>query len=147
MKILFSLFVMLSISSIYAQMDVSDYGVALDKVHTEMHDKCTKDHPVTHADIWRVKIGIFDDNNEEMKKYILCLWRISGMIDLDTFRLSKILLDVYLPKEVHKGNGPNMYLECAAKGRDLPAGTALQERTWVLMKCVQHADPVNFVMF
>ncbi|CAH1171128.1 unnamed protein product [Phaedon cochleariae] len=147
MQNLFCLSFFLGITSIFAQLDGSKYNVAMKEYSKALHDECVKQHKVTDDDIWKVRTGIFDDNNHEMKNYILCLWRESGSMDLSTFRLSKILLDVYMPEEVHKGDGTNMYLECAGKGRELPAGTALQDRIWVFMKCAQQADPVNFVMF
>ncbi|CAH1171126.1 unnamed protein product [Phaedon cochleariae] len=147
MEILFCLSVFLGITSTFAQMDESKYNVALKEFSKALHDECVKHHKVTDDEIWKLKTGIFDDNNDEMKNYVLCLWKESGTLDLSTFRLSKLLVEVYIPKELNNGDHVTMYLDCTTRGRELPTGTPLKERTWTVAKCLQQTDPENFVMF
>ncbi|KAG5885142.1 hypothetical protein JTB14_032374 [Gonioctena quinquepunctata] len=137
--------VAVGISSAYAYMDEKDFGEKLLPLTKQWHDKCIFVTETTQASIDAVKNGNFDDNDDAMKRYILCLWLASDQMTIKDNRLNlnQKSLKELIPAKIL--NGSDLFMNCAKKADK--SATDPKEKTWALAKCTHDADPENFIMF
>ncbi|XP_074038117.1 uncharacterized protein [Leptinotarsa decemlineata] len=135
------LIVVIGLSSSYAYLAEKDYGDKLLALTKVWHNKCVVITGVTQAQIDELKNGQFGDN-ENAKRYILCLWMFSDVLRPD-FTINIPLLKEVMPKKLV--GLTQKYLECL--NDTTSAGTEPYEKTFGIAKCIYNANPEDFLMF
>ncbi|KAG5877193.1 hypothetical protein JTB14_024198 [Gonioctena quinquepunctata] len=119
--------------------DVGEVLLPLTKI---WHDKCTLITDIPQASIDAVKNGIFDDGDVKIKKYILCLWLVSGDMTTD-LNLNIENMTKLMPKKIE--NGIQTYQNCNQEAKKSDA--VAHEKIWCMMKCIHKVKPETFLMF
>nr|ALR72499.1 odorant binding protein 11 [Colaphellus bowringi] len=140
MKTILKYVILIGVSSTYAYITEEGWGEPLIALANSLHNKCVPITGVTQASIDQVKEGNFIED-EKMKRYVLCLWLVSEVIS-EKFELNTEIFKL-LPKKLQDGHN---IIGCTKKinGTDV---SELYEKTYSVTKCIQKANPDEFIMF
>ncbi|CAH1107293.1 unnamed protein product [Psylliodes chrysocephalus] len=118
-----------------------DFGENLAKDSVRWHDSCIV---LTDANQEMIDAIIKGDFTEklEIKKYLACLWLMSGCMD-SKFTMDDEKLKYYIPKNLQKE--VVSFLKCADEANK--KGSDYLTKIWELTKCNYNRDPAKFIMF
>ncbi|XP_023019480.2 pheromone-binding protein-related protein 6 [Leptinotarsa decemlineata] len=136
-------FLALCFYSAYAYLDPKKYGEKLSKEGNEWHDICTDVTGATDEMIRQVRDGNFIEE-EKMKRYILCLWRVSRIMDRN-MKVDHVVLKEVLP-EVRHGSFPQETRDCLVNSRNLDLKENY-DKIYEFEKCMYKLNPEEFIMF
>ncbi|KAG5877195.1 hypothetical protein JTB14_024200 [Gonioctena quinquepunctata] len=136
------LIALVGFSTVASQLGDDDYGEEFLACTKEWHKKCVAITGNNQTSIDAVKKGNFDDNDEKMKRYILCLWFLSGYMDAD-MNYNKIVYET-MPKKIQ--NAEKIYEECHEIAKQSEE-VEKYEKLWALTKCIHARNPETFIMF
>ncbi|KAG5885140.1 hypothetical protein JTB14_032372 [Gonioctena quinquepunctata] len=135
------LIAVIGFSSAIAYLLEEDFGDKFLPLTKIWHDQCMVITGAKQESIYTVREGVFDDNDEKMKRYILCLWMVAGVVNKD------MVFDFERMKSWMPSNHAcQHYLICWKKTRE-SGEVEPHELVWKFEKCVQKAIPETFVMF
>ncbi|XP_023019482.1 pheromone-binding protein-related protein 6 [Leptinotarsa decemlineata] len=132
------------ISSSLAYLDIKDFGEPMRKAAEECHDICTDVTGTTDEQVQQIREGNFIDD-EKMKRYILCLWRVAGYMDRN-LKINVAKVRQVLPQELIDSGCHSAAVKCLNEARN----SGLKEnyeKIYELEKCLYKIDPQKFVMF
>ncbi|XP_074030871.1 pheromone-binding protein-related protein 6-like [Leptinotarsa decemlineata] len=129
--------------SAYAYLDPKDFGEELTKAANEWHDICTDITGATDDMIKQVRSGNFIED-EKMKRYLLCLWRVSRVADKN-LKVDVEAIRQVLPQMLKKET-PVKARDCLVNARnsDLKEN---YDKIYEVEKCLYNLDPEQFIMF
>ncbi|XP_072399279.1 uncharacterized protein [Diabrotica undecimpunctata] len=129
----------------YAALPYKNFGEPLKTDYQTWHDNCKLYIPgVTQEEINRVKQGIFDTDNQAIKKYAACVWLESKTMNTDMV-MNKAMLDLYLPKEVLEDEYIG-YLLCA-KQFSQKKNMSFPDKVFGFYQCNYKRNPDKFIFF
>ncbi|XP_023019484.2 pheromone-binding protein-related protein 6 [Leptinotarsa decemlineata] len=131
------------IYTVVAYMDPKDFGDKLTKLGNECHDICTDVTGATEEMIIQVRNGNFIDD-EKMKRYVLCLCRVSRLMDKD-LKIDMVALNEVLPAGSRK-NVPSGARDCLVNARNSDLKEKY-DKVYEMEKCLYNLNPDEFIMF
>ncbi|KAG5873286.1 hypothetical protein JTB14_031376 [Gonioctena quinquepunctata] len=131
------------VSSSHAYLDADGVGEFLGPLLKTWHRKCALILGVTDKDISDMQLGIFDDDNENVKRYPLCL-RIVGDLLSTNLEINEELANK-LPENLEKIK--QYYRDCLLEAKNSYPDAKAYEIVWLMTKCLYKKDPENFVMY
>ncbi|KAG5879601.1 hypothetical protein JTB14_025248 [Gonioctena quinquepunctata] len=109
----------------------------------EWHEICADVTSVTDDQIDGMRHGIFPED-EMLKRYLLCLWRVAGAMDTNLMINMKRVKE-YLPKALTDVDLHGLSRRCIDESRSLDVEK--YEKMFQLEKCLYKGNPENFLMF
>ncbi|CAH1179176.1 unnamed protein product [Phaedon cochleariae] len=146
MKTLCVLLIVIGTISIDAHLAEEEFPPAFFHLISKVRKHCLDSFPISETERENARMGNFDDNDTEMKKYVTCLFTKSGFTD-KSLHMNKALLNAFIPKVLKEGNGVEMIIECSDKAREKLADHPFEDKVWDMLKCMYHGDPVLFSAF
>ncbi|KAG5873288.1 hypothetical protein JTB14_031378 [Gonioctena quinquepunctata] len=143
-SILNLLMVTLGSNLINAFLTPEEIGEPFASVAKDTHEKCNLiTGSGSDKDIADMRNGIFDDNNPDLKKYVLGIYVLTDVITTDVDFNEEAMAKV-LPSDIKEKALKNYnycFYDAKSKFND-PS-----EIAWGMKKCSYEKDPENFIVF
>ncbi|XP_074030859.1 uncharacterized protein [Leptinotarsa decemlineata] len=121
-----------------------DFGEAATKIAIPLKEMCMEITGASQEVIDQYKIGHFVEN-EKAQRYVLCLWRVSGLMDKN-LKLNETFLDSILPQKERDADFPGEVKKCHAVIDQLGDEENYQ-KIFEFEKCLFKLDSADFIMF
>ncbi|KAG5866378.1 hypothetical protein JTB14_038135 [Gonioctena quinquepunctata] len=95
-------------------------------------------------DIANMRAGIFDDDNQKLKEYNLCIYIVVGALSTD-FEMNVGLLETLLPSHFKELGWLQQYKSCFEEAKS--KFNEPSDITWETKKCSYKKDPAHFIAF
>ncbi|KAG5879602.1 hypothetical protein JTB14_025249 [Gonioctena quinquepunctata] len=132
-----------TIRSGHAYFDPAEFPEEFIAMASEWHEICADITSITDDQIDGMRHGVFPED-ELLKRYLLCLWRVSGLMDTNLMIHATKLKDV-IPKRLADKNLHDLSRRCIDETRNLDEEK--YEKIFLLEKCLYEGNPESFIMF
>ncbi|KAG5865099.1 hypothetical protein JTB14_020722 [Gonioctena quinquepunctata] len=138
MQWIITLVVVSIVSSSHAYLDSDDLGDIVGPLSKIWHKKCATILGVTDRNISNLQQGIFNDDNENVKRYPLCLRIVGGLLS-PNLEVNDELFEK-LPENLKKLK--HNYVDCISEAKESNPLSAEDtfEIVWAMEKCLYKKD-------